>query len=1030
MFCKMNFLVTLLFVFVGINFTIAQQGVLSGKVIDKKTGEDLIGATVSIEGTTLGAIVDLNGNYNLKASPGTYNVVCSFISYNSITIKGVKIESGQVGHLDFTMEEAGVSIQEVVIVAEAVKNTDASLIAMQKRSINVQDGVSAQQIIKSGSSNAAESMKQITGANVDDGKYMVMRGLGDRYSIAQLNGLQMASTDPYRNASSLDLIPSNFVDNIVTLKTFSPDQPGNFAGGNVNITTKALPEKFNVSFSINPSYNSQSSLNSKFLTYGGSKNDKWGYDGGSRDMPDVVSDPEVRNQMNQSIYLSGSVLAQTSSYYSNPIRKDFVDSTNNARGELRNILHSTARGFNNQFIPTSTTTPLNSSYNFSIGNRFKVYKEQELGISGGANFSRNFTHYENGKVATLININSDSLFRYQDLNETKSIDNPQLGAFANLAYKFNRNHTINVIGIYSNDAEKTSRVQQGSFIGQVSDSRAIFNTNVLEFTQRQMKTIQANGNHVLANFFNVEIDWAGSATNSSQNEPDLRYLAYTSVADSIDLVDDQGNLIGRDFDTTYYMNNAEYSNPFHFFRNLNDRIVQGKVDVTIPLNVEKTNRIKVGGFFNNMNRSFEEYRYQMITETSLNITQFKGDFEKFLSYDNFGITDTIYDNSVNGGDPNKPRYPNGIKKYETGHFYINQVNNKNFYTGTQTIAAGYAMGIFELTKKMKLIGGVRLESTNMEVISKDVDSVIVKETNPTTGEIISADTLFTQSSIKLLDVLPSLSLIYDVTDDIKVRAGFSQTIARPNLRELAPFEQFDTKNGFYLVGNPNLKRTVIQNYDLRLEWYPNAGDLVAISGYYKSFTDPIIRAFNPSATIPELKFENVDKASVIGFEAEVRKKLDFISPSVKDFTVATNFTLINSKTDIRPSEIINSKSIDSTYSASTRPFVGQSPYIVNAMLMYQNTKIGHESTLSFNVAGAKLYNVALFATPDIYEMPVPMLNFKASQNIGKYLVVSFVARNILNSEIRKTQTHRGTEYTTESFKIGRTIGLGLTFRIK
>ena len=221
MFLVMRFLVTVFFVLLGINLTIAQQGVLTGKVIDKKTGEDLIGATVSIEGTTTGAIVDLNGNYNLKTNPGTYNVICSFISYNTITVKGVKIESGQVGHLDFTMEEAGVSIQEVVIVAEAIKNTDASLIAMQKRSINVQDGVSAQQILKSGSSNAAESMKQITGANVDDGKYMVMRGLGDRYSIAQLNGLQMASTDPYRNASSLDLIPSNFVDNIVTLKTFS-----------------------------------------------------------------------------------------------------------------------------------------------------------------------------------------------------------------------------------------------------------------------------------------------------------------------------------------------------------------------------------------------------------------------------------------------------------------------------------------------------------------------------------------------------------------------------------------------------------------------------------------------------------------------------------------------------------------------------------------------------------------------------------------------------------------------------------------
>lgn len=1029
MFQNRKFTVTLILsIFVSFNI-FAQQATLSGKIIDKKTGEELIGASVILEGTTTGGTADLSGRYTIKAAPGTYNIVCSYISYQKIIIKNVKLEAGKVTTLDFLMETDNVALKEVVIEAEQVKNTDASIIAMQRKSYAVQDGISAQQIVRSGSSNAAESMKQITGANVDDGKYMVMRGLGDRYSIAQLNGLQMASSDPYRNAASLDLIPSNFIDNLITIKTFTPDQPGSFAGGNVNITTKNFPDKFNVSFTANTSYNSQASLINNFYTYEGGKNDRWGFDDGKRALPEIVTNDSTRLIMNQGAYLTGNVVAQTASYYNNPFQKDRIDSTNAARAYQREIIHQTSRAFNNQFLPTKTTTPLNNSYTFSIGNKVKI-KEKEIGFTAGANYSRNFTFYENGRIATLINTNQDSLFAYQDLYETKSIENPQMGAFANLAFKPHKNHSIGFIGIFSNDAEKVARVQQGTFLGQVSDSRALFNTRSLEFTQRQMQSLQVNGNHALPNILGIEIDWAASRTYSKQSEPDLRYLAFTTIADSVDSVDANGDFVMRYYDTLYYMNNAEYNNPFHFFRNLNDVVTQAKIDITIPVNKDKTNKIKVGAYGNVMERGFEEYRFQLMPQPSRNITYYRGDFDAFLDVNNFGVIDTVFDYSVVNNDPNKPRYNDGIRQYQFGHYYINQVNNKNFYTGSQNIFAAYAMGIFSITKKLKFIGGARYESTNMFVISKNIDSIIVKSRVPETDAILEADTLFTQGKINIADILPSVNLVYDLTEKSKIRFAYAKTIARPNLRELAPFEQLDTKNGFFVMGNPQLKRTSIQNFDLRFEYYPDAGDMLAVSAYYKDFTDPIIRAFNPTATIPELKFVNVDKATVTGLEFEARKKLEFISQSLKNFMLATNFTLIKSETDIPEIEVQSSKVIDPSYNLTKRPFVGQSPYIINAMIMYNNQKIGHESTLSFNVAGAKLYNIALYATPDVYEMPVPMLNFKTSQNIGKFVVLSFTARNLLDSEIRKTQTHRGTVYNTEAFRLGRTYGISLTVRIK
>jgi hypothetical protein len=222
----------------------AQQATLFGKIVDASSGETLIGATVLIEGTTIGAMADLDGNYSIKLAPGTYSV-----SYQDQTIKQLTLKAGEVKQVDFTLKSSENALGEIEIEAEQVRNTDASLVALQRKSIAIQDGISTQQISRSGATNAAESMRQMTGANVQDGKYLVMRGLGDRYSLTQLNGLPMASPDPYRNSSSLDLIPSSFIENIITLKSFTPDMPGNFTGGNVDISTKSFPETFTVNYS-------------------------------------------------------------------------------------------------------------------------------------------------------------------------------------------------------------------------------------------------------------------------------------------------------------------------------------------------------------------------------------------------------------------------------------------------------------------------------------------------------------------------------------------------------------------------------------------------------------------------------------------------------------------------------------------------------------------------------------------------------------------------------------------------------------
>lgn len=959
----------------------AQKAVIAGKVIDKSTGETLIGATVKAVNatTTTGAITDYDGNYTFTVEPGIYSVSCTYTSYQNFTVEGFEAKSQAANNLDIVMTSEDFALTEIVVTATQVRNTDASLIALQRKALSIQDGISSQQISRTGVSNAADAMKQVTGAVVEGGKFIVMRGLGDRYSISQLNGITMPSTDPYRNSSSLDLIPSQMVDNIITMKTFTPDLPGNFSGGLVNVTTKSFPDKFNMYFSLTSSYNTQSSMIDNFQGHGADagKRDWLGFDDGGRDIPDILLDPENRKLLTQDAYIAAR----------NP---------RNANGApIRELLNESSRQLSNVFTPTPKSTPLNYGVNFSIGDNKRLFGNN-LGYTIGLNYSREFTHYDGGVVNTYVTSDPQTLFGYQSLKESKSTETPHLGGLFNLAYKFGNNHGISFNTIYNNDADIIGRSQSGSYIGQVSTPGATSMTNSLEFIQRQYVSYQLSGKHVFPGLRGAEIEWSGSMNNSFQKEPDTRYFAY------LNYIDDDGN-------NTYAINDAEFRPPYHFFRDLQDEAKEAKIDVTLPFlrrgNANSTNSIKFGGLYSNMTRSFEEYQFSHQRHggvpQSLYFNNYQGDFGGFFNYDNFGVVDTTY----------FEQYPDSVRQYTIGYHYVNQVNNKNFYNGDQTIAAAYLMGVYNVLPRLKLIAGVRMETTDMEVVSRDT----------------SVD----KSVIDLTDYLYSANLIYSLTEKSNLRLAASRTLARPNMRELAPFAQFDTKNGFFNVGNPNLTRTLIQNYDLRYELYPDMGELLAVSLFFKRFDDPILRRFDPTATIPTLGYTNIDNARVYGAEVEWRKNLGFIGGNfMQNMYLGANFALIKSEYDIPQDELNSSRGVDSTYNQTTRPFQSQAPYIANIVLSYINPNEGWESSLSFNVSGRRLYNISLAATPDVYEEPFPLLNFNLTKRFANHYQFTFSARNILNPLNKKTQDFKGTKYVAESYNIGTTLGLGFAYFIR
>ena len=261
-FFRRHLSIAIVFLVFSSTVVVAQEtGTIVGVVVDKSNGEGIAGATVLVQGTKKGAYTDIQGNFRIKKVPsGVYTVTVRALGYNNLTVNNVEVAPGAVKELSLTAETEAVQKEEVIVEAAAIKDGDAALMRDRQKSIAVSDAISAESMSRVAGADVAEVSRRITGVSVMDGKYLYVRGLGDRYMNYQMNGAQMASSDPDRNDVSMDQFSSGFVESIVTSKSFTPDQPGSFTGGSVNVKTKAFPNKQSVKASVRVGYNTIATL--------------------------------------------------------------------------------------------------------------------------------------------------------------------------------------------------------------------------------------------------------------------------------------------------------------------------------------------------------------------------------------------------------------------------------------------------------------------------------------------------------------------------------------------------------------------------------------------------------------------------------------------------------------------------------------------------------------------------------------------------------------------------------------------------
>lgn len=557
---KHNNIIRILGIFILLNAATWQvygqdNSKIAGKITDKKTGETLIGVSVKIAGTTTGTSADVEGRYTLgRLAAGSYTVEFSYIGYPTKKISDVMVTAGKVTTLDVVLEESGQTLQQVVITATAKQESIAGLYTQQKNSVSISSGVSADIIRRSPDRSTSEVLKRVSGASIQDNKFVVVRGLSDRYNSAQINGAILPSSEPDKKAFSFDIFPSNLVDRVVINKTASPDLPGDFAGGVVQIITKDVPDQDFLEFSLGTSYNTQS-----------------------------TGKPFISNRRGSTDWL-GIVSSDRKIPSNFPASSETYSGLNNAdKARVSKLLPNAYGEVQTKALPSQ-------NYQLTWGKRNDFKNDATIGsiISLTYRNAQNLYDYErtdwdNPETRTVYS---------KKYNDEQNKLNVTWGGIANISYK-KGNNKFSWKNSYN-------RVLDELYYHRTGEN---FNNNVnLDFrsndpSQRSLYNTQLEGEHSL-NDKQWKLDWNANYANINREQSDLRTLEYSQPIEGNDA---RFRMVDR--------------NSRRFFSNLSENNYGASLNFTVPFKLNDTKQtFKTGllGLYKNRDFASRIFNYQTL----------------------------------------------------------------------------------------------------------------------------------------------------------------------------------------------------------------------------------------------------------------------------------------------------------------------------------------------------------------------------------------------------------------------------------
>lgn len=851
----------------------AQTVLVQGKVINLRN-EPVAGATIKVEETNKQFSANVEGMFRVSLEKGKkYSLLVSSTGYNSKLVSDIDANSLNED-LVIVLEPKVVSGEAIVIRSTRRQESTVALISFQKNNTSLSNGLAADFIKRTPDKNTGEVLKRVSGASIQDNRFVIVRGLSDRYNSAMLNGALLPSTEPDKKAFSFDMLPAAMIDNIIINKTATPEYTGEFSGGLVQVNTRDIPTKRVFSVGIGFGYNNQSTLRD-FTSNARNRFDWLGFDDGSRNLPD--SFPKTAQEYR--------TLGKNAAGLNKQIELTKLFSGDAYVEEVR-----TAEPIKNYFITYANT------HSFKNGG--------QLGTLLSVNYRNARLMYNVGRA--FYEADGKNVFEYNDQQNHYQVTN---GAVLNLSYVQKRSK-ISFKNIFNQFYEDNYYSRTGYNTNRLNDIR--FYSSFLN--QRTLFSTQLEGEHQLTKA-GIKFKWNGNGGYNWKKQPDLRSALYarrigTNEAYEIDPDDTR-----------------------RFYSDLKDFSVGTTGQFIVPMSWGGKDKqtLKFGGSNLTRVRDFRSriFRYNITNFNSFIASNANKDLIAAFRPTNMGIS---------------------------GYILEDFTNNQDRYFGASVLNAAYMM-LDNKFSDLRLVWGLRAENFQQLLTSKIQ-----------TGE---RSVLLT----KKWDFLPSANLMYSLNSKQNFRLSASRTVARPEFRELAPFAFFDYETNYGVKGDTSLRRSSVLNYDARYEWYPKSNESITIGAFYKDFTDPIEFRLDPASNADSRRYfyQNATSARTYGLEIEVRKGMEFLSPSLKNLFFFGNYTLTSS--EVR----FNDLSAGDKEITAARPLQGQSPYLINAGFQWTSEKFN--ASLLYNRVGERLALVGNTEFPNVYERPRNQLDFQISKKI-------------------------------------------------
>lgn len=976
-------------------------GTIKGRIVEFETAEPLPGATVRVLESNTGMSANEGGYYQFNLSPGAYTLEVSFIGYNTVTRK-VQVVAGKESTYDIKLQGNNI-LGEVEIKARkgfskvpVAFTSERQLLEEVRMSRSVISGISNEQINRTADRNAAEVVRRISGVSVVDDKFIVVRGMNQRYNLTYLNSNIAPSTELYSRAFAYDMLPSSIIDRIVVYKSPAAELLGDYAGGAIKVYTKNTSPVRALNIGVQINYREGTTFKDMNGYKGGSL-DWLGFDDGTRKMPDIPGFRETggRQTMDQEQMINSfSNTWQYGRLQALPDMQLFVNYFDNW-----NV-------FGKRLYSMSALTYTNEYRHF--------VEERTVGGGGGLFKTEEGTY---AKELTPFTLND------QSTQITK------LNLVQNFTLRLNDRHRLEFNNFLLNDARNNTTIaithRDGFLTGDNELEINAFATklNTFNYQQRFLYNGNFGGVHDFSAARRQSLRWNLGYSRSLQDVPDQRVASFG------------GNNIGySDDDFRWTAFSAEGRPDIYFglmsrlFIKNTENVYSFSADYSIQPRADVL--LKAGTYQLYRTREMDR-RFFKVLPGNFNGTEIDAnlDFGSIDPFENYPALVRFREQDLAWlWDPrNFPEDGTGLKLFDVSspldRYIASEQNNSGYLQGEWTPMGG----------KLVINAGLRIEYNLQKIAGAGSMTVRNDDSEPYVGQMYYPVPV----SLGKTDLLPSVNLNYRPDSVWVIRASYGRTVNRPEFRELSPFSDIDFISQERITGNPLLKSSTIENYDLRAELYPKGrpGETVSIGVFYKQINGPIERLRYATASegsfITQINFINTDRARLYGLELELRKSLSFVPGNLfRNLSIVLNGAWIKSEVSRNDSGVSynNSNSLGNRLGTfSGRPLQGQAPYVLNGGLFYENAGWGTKLGVIYNVTGPSIYAIAdengqeineimqkeggitveetvrLQTLPSLIEAPRHLLDLSFTQRLYKSLQMRINIQNLLDQPYRMAE---------------------------